>query len=211
MNVRQFTWVALGIWFVAIAAIGSAGGFVRAPGEPPLPILYGATLPLAAFLVAYYGSDGFRTLVLSADLRLLSAIQGWRVAGLGFLALYANGVLPGAFAWPAGLGDIAIGLTAPWVALALTRERAFAGSRLFALWNAFGILDLLVAVSVGALSAGFLAGLGGEVTTAPMARMPLILIPAYLVPLFVMLHLTAFFQAAAAARAERYEASEVPS
>ncbi|HVC11366.1 MAG TPA: hypothetical protein VNE59_07005 [Burkholderiales bacterium] len=210
MTVRQRTLLALGIWFVAVAALGTAGGFVGQPGSPPLPLLFGATLPLAAFLAAYYGSDGFRTLVLSADLRLLSAIQGWRVTGLGFLALYANGVLPGVFAWPAGLGDIAIGLTAPWVALALTRERAFAGTRAFALWNAFGILDLLVAMSVGALSAGFLAGFSGDLTTAPMARMPLILIPACLVPLFVMLHLTAFFQAAAA-RGGRYAARAVPS
>jgi hypothetical protein len=33
------------------------------------------------------------------------------------------------------------------------------------------------------------------VTTGPMAQLPLVLIPAYLVPLFVMLHLAALFQA----------------
>src|SRR5262249_11237234 len=46
-------------------------------------------------------------------------------------ALYVHGVLPGAFAWPAGLGDIAIGVTAPWVALALVRRPGFATSRVF--------------------------------------------------------------------------------
>jgi len=93
------------------------------------------------------------------------------------------------------LGDIAIGVTAPWVALALIRQPAFAASRQFVVWNLLGILDLVVALSTGALSSGFVAGLVGEVTTAPMAQLPLVLIPAYLVPLFVMLHLAALFQA----------------
>jgi hypothetical protein len=63
------------------------------------------------------------------------------------------------------------------------------------LWNLLGILDLVVAVSAGALSSGFIAGLVGKVTTAPMALLlPLVLIPAYFVPLFIMLHLTALFQ-----------------
>jgi len=104
-------------------------------------------------------------------------------------------VLPGLFAWPAGLGDIAIGITAPWVAFTLARRPNFAASRLFIVWNLLGILDLVVAVSIGALSSALATGVAGEVTTAPMAQLPLLLIPAYFVPLFVMLHLAALFQA----------------
>ena len=37
--------------------------------------------------------------------------------------------------------------------------------------------------------------LSGKITTGPMAQLPLVLIPAYFVPIFVMLHLAAFFQA----------------
>jgi len=33
------------------------------------------------------------------------------------------------------------------------------------------------------------------VTSAPMSQLPLVLIPTYLVPMFLMLHLTAIFQA----------------
>ena len=137
----------------------------------------------------------FRAYVLSLDLSLTTAIQAWRAGGLGFLALYAHGVLPGSFAWPAGLGDIAIGVTAPWVAHALVRRPGFAISRVFVVWNLLGILDLVVAVSVGGLSSALASGAAGEVTTGPMAQLPLVLIPAYLVPLFVMLHLAALFQA----------------
>jgi hypothetical protein len=93
------------------------------------------------------------------------------------------------------LGDIAIGVTAPWVLLALLRRPPFAASPWFVTWNLLGILDLVVAVSAGALSSGFVPGLVGDVTTAPMAGLPLVLIPAFLVPLFIMLHLTALIQA----------------
>jgi hypothetical protein len=103
--------------------------------------------------------------------------------------------LPGAFAWPAGLGDIAIGITAPWIAMALWRRPAFASSQVFLVWNLLGILDLIVAVGTGAISSMLASGAPGEVTTAPMAQLPLVLIPAYLVPLFVMLHLSSLFQA----------------
>ena len=90
---------------------------------------------------------------------------------------------------------MAIGLTAPWLALALVRRPGFAASRLFVVWNLLGILDLVVAVSDAALNQSLATGAAGEVTVAPMAQMPLVLVPAYLVPLFVMLHLTALFQA----------------
>jgi hypothetical protein len=187
--------VVLAIWLTLVFYLGANGAFVRPPGAPPFPILLGATVPLVVFLASYLGSSTFRALVLSTDLRLLTAIQAWRAGGLGFLALQAHGVLPGLFAWPAGLGDIAIGVTAPWVALALIRRPTFVASRLFLVWNLLGILDLIIAVTTGTLSSGFIAGLVGTVTTAPMAQLPLVLIPAYLVPLFIIFHLTAIFQA----------------
>ena len=183
----------LALWFVAVFLLGAAGAFVRPPGTLPFPILLGATAPLVVFLAAYRVWPAFRGYVLSSDLPLAAAMQAWRAGGLGFLALYVHGVLPGAFAWPAGLGDIAIGVTAPWVALALVRRPGFATRRVFVAWNMFGILDLVVAVGTGGLHSAL--AVAGEVTTGPMAVLPLVLIPAYLVPLFIMLHLAALFQA----------------
>src|SRR5262245_39651567 len=182
----------LALWFVAVFLLGAAGAIARPAGAPPVHIRIAATAPVIAFLGAYWGWPAFRAYVLSLDLPLAAAIQAWRAGGLGFLALYAHGVLPGAFAWPAGLGDIAIGVTAPWVALALVRRPGFATSRVFVAWNVFGILDLVVAVGSGGLHSTLAAP--GEVTTGPMAVMPLVLIPAYLVPLFIILHLAALFQ-----------------
>jgi hypothetical protein len=155
---------------------------------------------LALFFVAYLGWGAFRTFVLRADLRLVAAMQGWRWAGLGFLSLYAHGVLPGLFALPAGLGDMAIGVSAPWIVLGLVRRPAFATSRRYVVWNIMGIVDLVVALSMGTICSGFIPGITGNVTTGPMAQLPLVLIPAYLVPLFIMLHVTALAQARRLAR-----------
>lgn len=190
---RTLVWAAVSGWFVAVFAAGAAGLFVAPPGQPPLAIVAGATLPLLAFALAYRGSRPFRDLVLAADLRLLTGAQAWRAGGLIFLAFHAYGLLPGLFAWPAGLGDIAVGVTAPWVAAALIRDPAFVGDDRFAGWHVLGILDLVVAVGTGALSSGVVPGLT-TVRSTPMSQMPLVLIPGFLVPLFVMLHVTALVQ-----------------
>jgi len=192
MTVKHITWAALAVWFAAILGLATSGAFAGAPGRPPLPIVAGATLPLAVFAAAYVGFRSFRDFVLSADLRLVAAIQAWRWGGLGFLSLWARGVLPGLFAWPAGLGDVAVGFAAPWVVLALARDRAFAGSQRFAIFNWLGILDLTVALSLGGLSAVVLRG---DPSMTPMGQLPLVLVPTFLVPLFLMLHMTALLQA----------------
>jgi hypothetical protein len=120
-------------------------------------------------------------------------MQAWRWAGLGFLFLYAYKVLPGVFALTAGLGDMAIGFTAPWMILGLVRQRDFAASRAFVRWNWLGILDLIVAPTIGVASAMLSGGAPG-VSTAPMATLPLLLVPAVLVPFFLMLHAAALMQ-----------------
>jgi hypothetical protein len=89
---------------------------------------------------------------------------------------------------------MAVGVTAPWIVLGLVRHPSFAASRRFVIWNIMGILDLVVAVSMGTICSGFVHGLTGSVTTSPMAQLPLVLIPAYFVPVFIMLHFTALSQ-----------------
>jgi hypothetical protein len=196
---------ALALWLGLVFFLGTHGAFAGSADSPPLPIFLGFAIPLAVFFAAYSGWSAFRAFVLSVDLRLVAAIEAWRWAGLGFLSLYAHGVLPGLFAFPAGLGDMAIGVSAPWIVLGLIRHPSFATSRRYVVWNILGILDLVVAVSLGAICSGFLRGLTGTVTTSPMAQLPLVLIPAYMVPIFIMLHVTALFQARRLARSEKDE------
>ena len=71
------------------------------------------------------------------------------VEGTAFVAVMALGHLPALFALPAGLGDVAAGIAAPLVARRLARG----GSRRGALWfNAFSMTDLVVALTLGALT-----------------------------------------------------------
>ena len=202
-SLRFFAWVVLTFWLVIILGLGAKGAFVVPAGTPPYPIAIAVAAPLLVFLAAVWVSSALRSLVMSADLPLLTAVQAWRFAGFGFLALSAHGVLPGSFAWPAGLGDMAIGLTAPWVALTLARRPAFAASWLLVIWNLLGILDLIAAVGTATINQILATGAAGEVTVAPMAQLPLLLVPVYLVPLFFIWHLTALFQARRLALSER--------
>ena len=190
-----FVAVLFAAWFVLVFALGARGAFVAPRGAPPLPLLIGLLAPLTVFIVGYRTIRPLREFVLSADLRLIVGIQAWRWAGFGFLTLYTYGVLPGIFAWPAGLGDMAIGATAPLVLATLLRRPDFAASKSFVAWNLSGILDLTLAVSIGALVPLLAPKFYGAVSTAPMTQLPLVLVPTFLVPTFLMLHLTALFQA----------------
>lgn len=182
-------WLALVFWF------GAGEVFVAPHGTPPLALLTTGAVPIILFLAAFWVSRSFREFVLAADLRLAAGVQAWRFAGFGFLALYTYGILPGFFAWPAGLGDMAIAATAPWMIAGLNRRPDFVAGKTFVAWNVLGILDLVVAVGTGAFGPLLFGDNVGVVTTAPMARLPLVLIPAYFVPVFIILHLTALFQA----------------
>lgn len=181
----------LAIWLVLVVSLGAQGAFLGRPGAPPIGMAIGFTAPLLIFLAWLRASSAFRDFVLSLDLRLTTAMQAWRFAGLGFLFLYAYKVLPGLFALPAGLGDIAVGLAAPWMILGLARDPDFAASRAFVRWNWLGILDLVVALGLGASMA---MAAPGTIGTAPMATLPLLIVPVFLVPLFLMLHVAALMQ-----------------
>ncbi len=194
-RIKTIVGAVLLFWLVLAFFLGARDAFVRAPGALPLPILGGFLTPILVFLVAFWTVGPFRDFVMSIDLPVIAGIQAWRFGGLAFIALYAYGILPGLFAWPAGLGDIAIGVTAPLVILALRRHPSFAAGRLFQAWNLLGILDLIVAVSLGGMSAVLGIGISAEITAFPMAVLPLVLIPTFLVPLFLILHLASLLQA----------------
>jgi hypothetical protein len=187
--------IALAAWLAVVWVLGARETLVTPRGTPPLALLIAVLSPILVFLAGYGASGALREFVLSADLRLITGMQAWRFGGFVFLALHTYGVLPGYFAWPAGLGDMAIGVTALWMLAGLSRQPGFAASKAFVVWNLLGILDLIVAVGSGTLGplldTAFTRGTG----TAAMAHLPLVLIPAYFVPGFVILHLTALFQA----------------
>ena len=120
---------------------------------------------------------------------VLTAVQSWRVVGIIFLILMAKAMLPPSFAYPAGLGDFAIGATAPFVAMAMARKKISTGSVLAR--QIAGIIDLVVAVGMGVLSSHTRLGILAHGTSARvMGLLPMSLIPTFAVPLLLILHLT---------------------
>ena len=126
--------------------------------------------------------------------------HAFRVAeGTAFLAIMALGHLPALFALPAGLGDIAAGIAAPLVARRLAQGT---GRRHAALWfNAFGMTDLISALTLGALTAYQIVSV--TPSGAPISELPLALIPTAAVPLLFALHVTSVSALARAPRTPR--------
>lgn len=116
-------------------------------------------------------------------------VQFYRVLGLIFLVLYAEERLPGAFALPAGCGDVLVGLLAPIVSIAFARQwRGSIG--LVRAWNLLGIADLVVAVATGFLSSPSpFQMLAFDRPNELINAFPLAMIPVFLVPLSILLHL----------------------
>lgn len=181
--------ICLAGWFLAALGASVSGLLQTGPSSAPIPIGVALLAPLILGVLAYARSARFRRLLLEIDLRWLIGVQVWRIAGAEFLLYYAHHQLPASFALPAGIGDVLVGLAAPFVAVLAasgtsTARRAVIG------WCVVGLADLAVAVTLGVLNApGKFGLLAGEVTTAPMLELPLSLIPTFFVPLSILLHL----------------------
>jgi hypothetical protein len=177
----------IAVWFVF--ALSASALHVFKTDLLPVALGLAVTIPIVAFLLWFATSAAFRQFALSLNPRTLTFVQSWRVAGFTFLVLYAAGILPGVFALPAGLGDIAIGATAPLVAIKLGN---FNHRRGFIFWQILGISDLVMAVTLGTIAR--LISPDG-VGTGVMTVLPLSLIPTFAVPLLIMLHVICIAQA----------------
>jgi len=163
--------VVAAAWLVGVFLLAGAGN----DGLPPrIRVALGGTLLVGYLLLL---SPTFRRIVAAVPQTWLIGIQAFRILGAVWLVRYFAGELPGLFALPAGIGDVATGLLAPFVAYAWYSGKPYARSAAIA-WNLFGIADLVNAVVLGTLTNG---GAGGIV-------FPLVLIPAYGVPRAFLIH-----------------------
>jgi hypothetical protein len=197
--------VVLGGWLGVSGMLARDGVYRQDPGEavPWLPVAF------AGFLLA---------LLLATRIPLVSRIladpgaparlvlpHALRVVGVVFLIVMVQGHLPAIFAVPAGFGDIAIGVAAPFVARQLARGTGRTEALRF---HVLGLVDLVVAVGIG-----FLLGPAQLLEVAPsiepLTLLPLALIPTVVVPLAVTLHLVSLRQLRPAARPEEDQAGSL--
>jgi hypothetical protein len=102
-----------------------------------------------------------------------------------------DGQMPAVWALPAGIGDIAVGMTAFWVA----SRAATSGRPLAIAFNLFGLADLVVAVGLGIMTSPGPLQVFHTIPTAELAtRFPLVLVPTFLVPLACALHVISLTQ-----------------
>ena len=182
---------AMLIGWVAVAQyLGAANTyFATATAEAGVPtILFGLLIPLAVAAIALWRSESIARLVSAIPLHWLVAAQVYRVAGGIFLVLWADGRLPWQFALPAGIGDVATGSLAVVVA-ALLAQNAIGAHRATYAWCLFGIADLVVAITMGAMtSPGRAHLLAFEAPNLLISSYPLVMVPTFAVPLALMLH-----------------------
>jgi hypothetical protein len=187
--------IALGAWFVVVVAIGATGALSPAGrGAPALGLT--VVLPIAALVGAYFALPSVRNAMTATPLPALIALHAIRLLGFAFIVLYAKGRLPAPFAPSAGWGDVFIGVTALPLAWAVTRFGARLRPLVF-LWNAVGVVDLVVAVTLGPLSApGPLQVFVGPPDSSPMTSLPWLIIPGFLVPILFFIHVVFFLRLA---------------
>jgi hypothetical protein len=195
--------ILLGWFAVAIGLSGSGFYHVTANGIPT--VQYGLFLPIVAGVVLIWRSELARRILDAVPQPWIVGVQFYRALGVVFLTLYTAGKFPALFALPAGLGDVAVGLSAPFVALAYARNRHENEGAVRA-WNILGILDLTVAVTMGFLtSPSAIAPIAVHPTSELITMMPMVMIAVYMVPLSIMLHI------ASLVKLHRDEASEASS
>ncbi|WP_420560127.1 hypothetical protein [Tepidicaulis sp.] len=186
--------ILLAIWGLTVMTAAKNGVFDAVGDQPPFAIVVAALLPPSLFLLAYRLLGGVKAWVGAIDLGLVTAVQGWRVVGAAFVFTWGYGLLPGTFAIPAGYGDILVGLAAPFVALMIWQKSA--GWRTAAYGLIFiGFLDFISAFAMGViLRENGPVYQTGDLHTGLLAEFPLTMIPSFLVPVFMILHIIAILK-----------------
>jgi hypothetical protein len=180
--------VALIAWLALAEYLGSANTYFATTETAVPTLLVGLLTPLLVAAIGLSLSGGFASLVSAIPLPWLVAAQIYRVGGGIFLVLWADGRLPWQFALPAGIGDVATGVSAIFVAVLLTQQAVGARRAAYA-WSLFGIADLVIAVTMGALtSPGLPHLLAFDAPNLLITSYPLVMVPTFAVPLALILH-----------------------
>jgi hypothetical protein len=184
------TGVTLAGWAVAIALVARRGSLQPPDLTSPPPVGIALALALAGLTACLVLSPSLRGLLTNQHQLIL--LNLWRLVGAVFLALMANGQMPALWALPAGIGDVIVGVTAPWIARHVETPD---GKRRAIVFTLFGMADLIVAVGLGVMTSPGPAQIFQTTPTSELAtHFPLALVPTFLVPLAFVLHVVSLWQ-----------------
>jgi len=187
-------------WLFLSAELARAGVF-QASAERVFPMIaLGTGLPIVFGLLAIRYSTSLRAVLQAIPMHRLIAVQLYRTLGLMFLIAFGLGLIPGVFAVPAGIGDIAVGLLAPFVAWRAMKDPGRARGAIWA-WSLLGIGDLVLALTMGFLSSpGRFQMIALGEPNAAISAYPLVMVPIFAVPLSILLHAAVISKLRAARR-----------
>ncbi len=174
-----FVILALAVWLAMALLVGASGRLEDLRPQTHQLILIALTV---ATLATVWFVPQLRRWAIQVDVRWLVGLHLTRFLGAYFLVLYKRGELPYAFAVPGGWGDIGV---ASLAALVLVlgppdgRRR-----RVYLVWNVLGLADILFVVATAARLA-----LASAESMDALVRLPLSLLPTYLVPLIIASHI----------------------
>ena len=201
---------ALAAWLALTAGLAGAGVFRRFDALPPRVPL--AVICAVAGALTFTRTASGRRLLGSVSLAAIAALQVFRLpVELGLHALFVRGLVPVQMTYAGRNVDIAVGLSAPLVALAF--HRAWIGRRALALWHLASLGALLNIVVTATLSfPGPLRYFHEGVANAIVADAPFIWLPTFLVPVAAVSHVISLRALSRGARSPAFiHTSSAPS
>lgn len=172
---------ALAVWFLTALAASHFGLLALLPFPFPQVVLFSLFI---LQIVLYWRSTAVRKWVDGVDVRALMLFHITRFVGFLFLYLYSVGRLPSEFAVKAGWGDIFVAVTAIIVAVVISFRQM---PKLVFAWNVVGLADILLVLATGARLGSTDPRLMAEFT-----RLPLALLPTFIVPIVLSTHVFIF-------------------
>jgi hypothetical protein len=189
----QATASVLAGWFAFAVALAILGVYNAATSQVPT-IQFGIAVPILIGCLMIWRWPAVSRLIDAVPRQWVIAIQFYRVEGATFLVLFGANLLPGLFALPAGVGDVAVGILAAVIAFGATGGRQLNPGTVLR-WNLLGIADLVVALSTGFLTApSAFQMFAFDRPNELISMFPLVLIPTFLVPLAILLHIISLIQ-----------------
>lgn len=176
--------------YLAYVGIASVTGLFDEAMLPP-KIMRFTFIPLWIFYVlVIFNLPIYKRILGHLPAADLIKIHVFRIIGGSFLVLGLMGHLPMVIALIAGLGDLTIAITAPFVGQAVHNKKPYA-KRLALVWNIFGLLDI-IATSVLALLLTKWSMDTGSQGVEVLASFPFCFIPAFAPATIIFLHISFF-------------------
>ena len=185
MKVNRVVFFILILWFVTAFLLGLSGAVSKLIPPQPQIIIFILVITL---LIFFNLINTLKSWIYSINIKYLVAVHISRLVGIYFLVLYTRKLLPYDFAVKGGLGDIFIALTALILIIFISNVSSV-NYKIYFLWNTIGFIDIVFVVLTAAR-----IGLKNPQEISELFKLPLSLLPTFLVPIIIFTHIIIFIR-----------------